>query len=73
MKKNKTISLIPVKKTFIASIFILLSIIIYGAKMESEEEAAYNDAVADCIYRNGNPSYPSSEYNRVEAYCDSIN
>lgn len=44
-----------------------------GPKMESEEEAAYNDAVAACIFRNGNPPYPSSEYNRVEAFCDRTN
>ena len=44
-----------------------------GPKMESEEEAAYNDAVAACIFRNGNPPYPSSEYNRVEAFCDRMN
>ena len=41
-----------------------------GAKMESEEHAAYNDAVASCIYRNGNPRYGTEEYKRVERMCD---
>ena len=54
-------------------IITLLSASGCGPKMESSEEAAYNDAVAACIFRNGNPPYPSPEYNRLEAFCDRMN
>ncbi len=38
--------------------------------MESDEEAAYNDSVATCIYKNGNPTYGSKEYERIEEMCE---
>jgi len=41
-----------------------------GVKMESEEEAEYNDSVATCIYKNGNPKVGTEEYKRVESMCE---
>ena len=41
-----------------------------NVKMESEEEAEYNDSVAACIYRNGNPKAGTEEYRRVEDMCE---
>jgi len=54
--------------------FSFLFIFIFGCsdspKMESAADAAYNDAVAECIYRNGNPNYGTREYDRLERMCD---
>ncbi len=56
-------------------LLVIPYIFIFGcsdsAKMESAEDAAYNDAVASCIYRNGNPKYGTEEYRRVERMCES--
>ena len=41
-----------------------------NVKMESDEEAAYNDSVATCIYKNGNPDYGTKEYERIERMCE---
>jgi len=38
--------------------------------MESDEEAASNDSVATCIYKNGNPDYGTKEYERIERMCE---
>ena len=41
-----------------------------NVKMESKKEAEYNDSVAACIYRNGNPKAGTEEYRRVEDMCE---
>tara|TARA_Y100001970_G_scaffold115332_1_gene143752 strand:- start:2159 stop:2347 length:189 start_codon:yes stop_codon:yes gene_type:complete len=55
-------------------LLMTLSFYIFGCsdnvQMESDEEAAYNDSVATCIYKNGNPTYGSKEYERIEEMCE---
>ena len=55
-------------------ILLTAMLLAYGCggnvEMESDAAASYNDSVATCIYKNGNPAYGTSEYERVERMCD---
>ena len=53
----------------IATVLLFTGACSDAPRMESEEEAAFNDSIADCIYRNGNPRVGTKEYRAAEEKC----
>ena len=57
------------KNSLVASLLLFCFGCSDSPKMETPEQAAFNDAIANCIYSKGNPQAGSQEYREVEDAC----